>query len=211
MKHIDININKSTVALEAEQVDGKAQRELEYVIYGRLASFAVLSQATAVVHQVQSAMRGKKPGTQLRVRKVTDLDLRTKEPIGESQYVFTGKAPIDNGPLLEKNQSTDEEMFNIFLQANQEYVEKVRYDIPSKDVPGGNPWQVDTFTDKDGNQLDWVKIDLEIPSDTDWQLTPQMVPFDLQEMSIGFKGQIIHGSRESVNWFFDNVFNKKLG
>lgn len=205
------NAADGNIANEAEAVGGKAQEELEYTIYATIKDKSPYEKAKSVIYQLQSAQRGKIPGSQFRIRKAVDLDPSTMQPKGEPQFIFTGKAPITDGGLKEKNLGADQEMLDIFIVATQGYVEKIRYEIPSAGVPGDNPWQVDTFKDKEGNDTDYVKIDLELPPGSDWQLDPSKIPFDLEDIAITFKGKVIYGSQERVDWLFDNVINKKVG
>ncbi len=132
--------------------DGKIHKEKEYVWYGKVVDFNELQKSTGQEIQRQSAIKCK--NGIIRVRKTV------KD--GSVNYALTAKAFVGKNERDEVTQEATEEMHNVFMRATGESMDKTRYFF---DAGNGLTWEVDIFTDLDGNNKPYCKIDLEVTQD----------------------------------------------
>lgn len=130
--------------------DGKKHAEREAVWYGRVLDFSELDGAKGIEVQRQSAVLAK--NGIIRVRKSTIN--------GEVKYVLTAKNFEGAGLRSEVSVGVTQDMHEVFMKATGQSMDKTRYTF---DAGGGLTWEVDIFTDLDGNNKPWCKIDLENP------------------------------------------------
>ena len=133
-------------------VDGKVHKEKEYVWYGKVEDFSVLKNAKGSEVQRQTAVKTK--NGIFRVRK-TVID-------GAVTYALTAKSFVGRNERNECSVPVGEEMHNVFMAAVGESMDKTRYFF---DAGNGLTWEVDIFTDLDGNPKPYCKIDLEVTQD----------------------------------------------
>lgn len=138
-------------ALE-DAADGKVYKEKEYVWYGKVEDFSMLEKAKGSEVQRQTAVKTK--NGIFRVRK-TVVD-------GKVDYTFTAKSSSGKNERNECTTVVTEEMHNVFMAAVGESMDKTRYFF---DAGNGLTWEVDIFTDLDGNNKPYCKIDLEVKED----------------------------------------------
>lgn len=136
-------------ANEAEVGDGKPKKELEYVWYGRVLDFSIIEKAIGFEIQRQSAI--KQPGGLIRVRKTV------KD--GQVSYVETTKLFSADGSRQELPYDCDALKHEFFMKMTGGSTDKTRYFYPAG---GGLTWEVDFYTDLEGNFKPWCKIDLEV-------------------------------------------------
>lgn len=136
-----------------ERVDGVAEKEKEYVWYGRIIDMGELAKASSTEKQMQSNMKAANGTT--RVRNTTKG--------GVQAYILTCKNYTGSGECDEVSQHTTEDMWRVYRGASGESMDKIRhvYPIEGTDLK----WEVDVFIGLDGKMKEWCKIDLECPQD----------------------------------------------
>lgn len=132
-----------------EIADGKVHDELEYTWYGRVDDFAILEKATKKIIQRQSSAR--MPNGTIRVRKTIED--------GAVSYVETIKLYGSGGVKKEMPNPTTQAKHEFFMMAAGESMDKTRFTFPAEN---GLTWEVDIFTDLDGNFKPYCKVDLEV-------------------------------------------------
>ncbi len=130
--------------------DGVARKEVEAVWYGEVLDFSELEKAKGVEFQRQSAIMAK--NGIIRVRKSTVG--------GAVSYALTAKSFSGADERDEVSKEVSEDMHRVFVNATGQSMDKTRYTF---DAGNGLTWEVDIFTDLDGNNKPWCKIDLENP------------------------------------------------
>lgn len=168
-------------------VDGKTHKEKEYVWYGKVVDFSELEKATGTEQQRQSAVRCK--NGIIRVRKTV------KD--GEVSYVLTAKSFVGRNERNEVSKDVTEDMHEVFMKATGESMDKTRYFF---DAGNGLTWEVDIFTDPEGNNKPYCKIDLEVTQDL--KEFP-ILPIKLEEV-------IPPGDRTSEQQQFVDGLNMKM-
>lgn len=189
------NILQQLQAALEDIADGKVAREKEYVWYGRLTDPEQLKKAASFSVQKQSSVKGKS-GT-IRVRETT------KD--GQIDYTLTGKAYVGYGDANEVSLPVSKDMCEIFRQLSGESMDKIRYEFP---IEGTDlKWEVDLFIDTQGNPKDWVKIDLEVPTEmNEWPVLPVL----LADTIFGGNGEYTPEQKAKLDELFSTVFTNKL-
>lgn len=128
--------------------------EMEYTFYGRvrdLRNLYKLAIRSERQEQWQTPL-GLDKGVKARIRKTNDSEytLTTKEKN------MAGKGSLENTAII------TEGLYNSLKKVSENGYIKTRYVIP---IPGTNLlWEVDVFKNNQGQDSDWVKIDLEVPA-----------------------------------------------
>jgi len=148
--------------------------ENELVIYARITNFDGLNSASKIINQEQYEVKTEKG--KVRVRKET-VD-------GVESYTQTTKVKSQSENVASNQEYTitiDREYFDAFKSIATSCMVKVRYLFPLKklamvdqaedgattNVTHTEPdifFEVDVFSDPDGNRYSWCKIDLELDS-----------------------------------------------
>lgn len=175
--------------------NGEKSREKEYVWYGRLTNPEELKKAASQETQKQSAIKGK--GGTIRVRETTGM--------GQVRYTLTAKAYTGFGDAQEVSSPVSKDMHEVFKSISGESMDKIRYTIP---IEGSSlKWEVDVFIDAQGNPKEWVKIDLEVPEETnEWP----PLPVTLADTIFGGNSEYTPEQRSKLDELFATVFNNKI-
>lgn len=151
-----------SVALESN-ADGVLRKEKELVFYAKLVAPEELKTADKMIHQEQWNAKIPKSeenagSGQLRIRKEWQ---HGEQPA----YIFTTKAKARDGHNLEHEVETTEDHFKLMQVLANKGMIKTRYEFAIKGT--SMKWEIDTFNERDGSLCQWVKLDLEVPPDTD--------------------------------------------
>lgn len=153
--------------LAIEEANSSKAAETELTIYAKIGNIEGLKSANASEKQVQvEAQLGK--SNRCRVRETT------KD--GKVTYVYTFKLKSDGDSAInscqEFNQTVDHVFFLGFMKAADTVQLKTRFEFISKNVTlviGDKTvtvpeivYEVDVFTNKDGELVEWCKIDVEV-------------------------------------------------
>lgn len=158
------------LALE-EKVETSEKMETEVIVYAKIDNFEGLHGADSTEEQFQ--LQGEfSNGIRCRVRRVT-IDEQAK-------YYFTYKLPTQNKEGLEANiehtAEVDKDFFDGFKSIAKVAVNKTRYNFNSRsvtmtiNVDGEDKvivlpniqYEVDVYRDRNGEYIDWCKIDVEV-------------------------------------------------
>lgn len=170
IKHLLNNAIKEsqlTVTQESE-VDGAVKRELEYTFYGQINNLSDLGLASKKEkHEQHGIIIDKEKGFKARIRSIND-----------EQHILTTKIKKEGVKgSLETECLISKDMFTSLKLISQDGYIKTRYYFPIKDSE--LIWEVDVFMNDLGEVHDWVKLDLEVPS----QDTPlPKLPFDFKQI-----------------------------
>lgn len=183
-------------ALEEEVADGKVHDEYEYVWYGRVRDFSVIKDAFAFEHQRQSFVL--MPHGLVRVRK-TIKD-------GVVSYVETTKLFLDNGGRKEFSEPCSALKHEFFMRATGVSMDKTRYSFRAG---GGLTWEIDLFTDLNGNFKPYCKVDLETNGPLDH--LPEL-PIALEDMIFvdPTKGRPDAATQERIDALNKRMFVNKV-
>ena len=191
------------VSLEAEDISGRTNAEIERVVYARVKNFDFLDRASGASRQEQWSVKVAKTDENagsgsIRVRKVTNL----REPGAAVMYVLTSKLDVGKrGNSAETSESSTIDQFNVFKYLANKGMLKDRYVF---DIPGSElKWEVDCFPKAGEMYHDWVKLDLE-----NWPRSmalPQL-PMEFFEMMEGTKGEIAPESEEKISKMYQEIF-----
>lgn len=175
--------------------NGQAAREKEYVWYGRLTNPEELKKAASQETQKQSSLKGK--GGTIRVRETVAM--------GQRRFTLTAKAYKGRGDASEVSMPASEDMHEVFKSIAGESMDKIRYTFP---IEGSDlKWEVDVFIDAQGNPKEWVKIDLEVPEETN---TWPPLPVTLGDMIFGGNKEYTPEQRTKLDELYATVFTNKL-
>lgn len=146
------------------------QKEQEITIYAKVGKPENLQQAFAKEHHVQAEIKVDEY-RRIRVRKTT----RDSQP---AVYELTSKVLCSNKEgvrsFIETTKAIDPDVFEMFLSIVPSFQAKTRYffKIEKLTVNSGEgeknldlsdfKYEVDVYTDKEGKESQWCKIDLEI-------------------------------------------------
>lgn len=144
----------------------------------------------------------------IRVRRTTIVG-------GETKYEQTTKIKSGHGKL-EHEVLTDEVLFGMFKRLADQGLCKTRYRIPHKTKEGVDVvLECDVFKDKVGNDVEWVKIDVELEEGTKFSIEDipfkhDQIYFVTPEMKTE-KDPICQTVQELYNKYFvsENVFVSK--
>lgn len=114
----------------------------------------------------------------LRVRK-------TIHPDGESEYEFCTKTDGGpNGKVEEPDPVRPAQLEQFKLFCDQGLI-KTRYKVPGKFEDGVEfVWEIDLFTNKRGELVDWAKIDIELKEPRPGGLNVSEIPFTHEEVLV---------------------------
>jgi len=164
-----------STALE-ERTDGVAEKEIEYVFYGRIVDFEELKNAQRSEEHEQWEIKiprtdNNAVGGRMRVRKVVKHDPANPE------YQLTTKTETRDGHSIEVTVPTTVDNFRQFQALSERGMIKTRYvfEIEGSD----NIWEVDVFKKPGGGFWEWCKIDLEVDA-----MTKQVPPFPIELANI---------------------------
>lgn len=187
------------LGLEANEVDGKARTEREFTYYGKLTDPAQLEKAQSREDQEQWSIRvdaspERTFAGEIRMR-------HCRKPDGTEQYILTAKAykPSDRGKQ-EAEVEASADLFKLFKQLSNSGMKKTRYCFPRED---GLTWEIDAYYDKDGNQVEWCKVDLEVPDNRE---APTDFPVDLTEVINGDYTKRTEEERQQVDVLLKKYF-----
>lgn len=193
-----------SIGLE-EAKDGKAVREKEHVVYGRLPDMNDLKKASGMEHQEQWQIKVDKTEKnaakgRIRVRKTVTKD-------GAVEYVNTTKVEVGetaSGDNIEVPIPTTEGNFLQFRFLAEEGMIKDRYFFP---VPDSDlVWEVDVFKKPNGEYYDWVKLDLEV-DDLSAPIPP--LPLPLEDVIAAKYGDRTEAEEARVSALYANEFISK--
>lgn len=140
-----------------EDTSGKAQKEIEHIVYGRLTDFAQLSNAAS--REIQEQWQVKLPKSEKNAAEGAVRVRKSQIEGADPNYFLTMKTRAKVGSL-ESTLSCSEDMFTMMKFVAEFGMVKDRYRFP---VPNTElVWEVDVFKKPDGTYHDWVKIDLEV-------------------------------------------------
>lgn len=183
-----------------EDTSGKAQKEIEHIVYGRLTDFAQLSNAASRESQeqwqVKMAKSDKNAGEgAIRVRK-SHIDG------ADPNYYLTLKTRAKVGNL-ESTLSCGEDMFTMmkFLADFGMVKDRYRFPVPNTELV----WEVDVFKKPDGTYHDWVKIDLEV-EDLSAPLPELPLKFADVIMPADLEGQDKEKHNATLDVLYNSVF-----
>lgn len=192
----------ATVSLEAESTQG-IERELVY--YGKVVDFnEVREKAARWEEQEQWELKSPVGTGRIRVRcshgKGQDEALFTN-------FVMTTKIRKEDGTDIETEQDVSEDIFLAFKRLAPNGMRKTRYYYPFESNGVKLIWEVDVFNDpeNDGTPHEWVKIDLELP--TDYQTTREKwtYPVEFSEVIQGGGRFQSDAEKERVQKLYDDV------
>lgn len=151
--HPDSPSGAEEVAQEAQE----ALEEIEYLFFLKIDDFDQLKQAKGKESQEQWSILFQKE----KVENVIRVRRSVKE--GEETFTLTSKvnfAELDGKWELERE--VERAHFDQVKGMAQDGLIKERYFFP---VDGTDlTWEVDVFYDAQGNPVEWVKLDLEVPA-----------------------------------------------
>lgn len=194
-----------------ENSTGKANKEIEYVFYGKIINFTDLNKASSKEHHSQWEVRipetnlnaGK--GT-IRVRKtipnITDVD--------KTEYVHTTKVSTkDKLKRIEVSIPTTVDNFNQMLILSERGLVKDRYFFPVKGTD--LVFEFDVFYSPgaivgSGKYIEWCKIDIEV---NDSQTIIPELPIDVSDLIIAQEGNRTIEEDNLINSLYANEFNSK--
>lgn len=185
-------LDKKATPGNEDIADGVKRDERESDWYGKVVDFEELKRAKGFEIQRQSGIKAK--NGMVRVRKTTVN--------GVVSYALTSKAFKGPGERDEVSEKVGESMHEVFMKATGESMDKTRYFF---DAGNGLTWEVDIFTDLDGNFKPYCKIDLEYEKrPAEW---PQL-PIQLTEV-IGPDNRTDE-QLEFVRQLNSNMFQNKI-
>lgn len=128
-----------------------AQYEIEKCYYGKLLNQNDLALANKVTNIEQWEIRS--PFGVMRVRAYDDF---------KYEFCIKKESKVSAGSKIEKEMDIDKELFLLIKSMCSCGTFKTRYEF---NIPDSNlKWEVDVYKDKDNKVIEWVKVDLEIPS-----------------------------------------------
>ncbi len=134
-------------------LESKVQIEIEKTWIGKIADLNELKKAKEVQRIEQWEIKTK--GALLR------SDLIRIRNYNDSHYELCIKKDLGEGNgNLEKNVNVDKETFEVFKKIAINGFIRKRFIFP---IDNRLKWEIDVYHDKDGNMIDWCKIDLELP------------------------------------------------
>lgn len=175
MRTFRSNAFAGTLAVEAEAVDGKASKEIEYMFFAKVTSPETLLKALCVEIQEQWGLWVDKTEKNAgcgsnRVRKTITKQIVNGEfdnVNSATSYVMTTKLKRNDGSSLEIPLQSSEDGLKAFRLLADSGMIKHRYRFP---IPGTElTWEVDMFIEpgesiNSTKYVGWAKIDLEVPS-----------------------------------------------
>lgn len=190
-RHLQVSIEEN----------GIAERELEYVFYGKVVDFAELEKVAERSEYQEQYQVMRKNGT-IRARMVRSDSGTT--------YVITTKSwtPGVAGKSEAELEGT-EDMFQHFKSIAESGMQKRRYFLKAgvQRTSDGDEhpltWEVDVFYDLEGKRSDWCKIDLEVPQPLKELPT---LPIELEEVITNQYGKRTRDEIEKLKQLFEEEF-----
>jgi hypothetical protein len=157
-------------------VDGNKRIEHELVYHAILEDMSVLNTAVKKELQEQWEIKVKKTDASITPKNLAGGRLRVRNINNGEKYVFCSKAKAETGDTEVELESTKDQFDQFAAMATGGMI-KTRYYFPIKgtensfpegDFNGALVWEIDVFKDGvTGEPVEWVKIDLELPSNFD--------------------------------------------
>lgn len=180
-----------SVSLEA--ADG-ALEELEYIFYGKLTDLSQLNQAESAERQEQWSVFFKSETG-------VEGNFRVRETNGD-HYELTAKFYMPgNLGKWELDREVEKKHFEAIKEVATGGFRKDRYKFP---IPHSDLcWEVDVHYDDEGNQLPWVRIELEVPAKLD---TIPPLPIEFEETIMRQPKHQTDEERAFVQDLYQNVY-----
>jgi hypothetical protein len=201
------SIKTNAPSLE-EVADGKVNKEIEHVYYGRLVNFDDLKKAENFEQQEQWEL--KIPKSEKNAGKGTIRIRKTIKGDSLPEYVLTTKTTANaDGDRFEISIPTTEQNFVQFKILSDSGMKKDRYFFPA---PGTDlTWEFDVFiikTDEDGKNhySPWIKIDLEVSSR---EATIPNLPIEITDLIVSPFGERTEAEEKKVTELYENIFRIK--
>lgn len=189
-KSFDLNkaINQLIISLE-DNNDGKNRIEKEFVYYLKLKDIPNFIERNSSVREEQEQYEIKIPkaeeseyNSRIRVRKRIE---RRDGVDSQPEYILCVKANKEGlQGSIENELTATKEMFDLFKVIAVYGQKKVRYSVGIPNYDQRLIWEVDVFINSDGSINEWVKIDLELPSDYNGEIPNVLNYFDADEAII---------------------------
>jgi len=206
-----MNFLRKALALESEDISGKASMEIEKVFYGKLLDHAELLKASSKEHQEQWMLRismtNMNAGSgSIRVRKT----IANLSDTNTASYVLTTKLKTGTtGEQIETSVASSEDQFKAFKVLADEGMIKDRFNFPVED--SSLVWEIDVFYAQgaevgSGNYHEYVKIDIELPT-MDTPVPP--FPVRLTDLILSQTGARSEEAEKIVRSLYDNEFITK--
>lgn len=179
--------------------------EIERVWFAKIEDFTQFDRATKTETHEQweyRLMRDNKPIGTLRSRKIDEGD----------SYELTIKTYRKNGAgSIESNLGSTDDLHEVVAALADRVLRKTRYVIPTQVKHNGEDvelkWEIDVFTNAEGDREPWVKIDLEIPDES--VPTPSL-PFKYDDIiNASFDSNMTQDQRATIDALFDRVKSKQ--
>lgn len=193
MKHLA----QLTRCLSLEDLDGKAEREVELTIYAELSNLLELEQGS---YEREKHEQWKLPLQHKEVRGRLRL-------IDDTVYTMCFKRP--NGPKgsnVEVEQEITEDTFKILRETACDGYIKTRYKIPA--LGTDLVWEVDVFNDQAGKLHPWVKIDLELEHEN--QEIPQF-PLSVAQFIYADSNDLTSAEKQQIDRLWSREWSKLDG
>lgn len=185
-----LNIFKYQPSLESI-VDGNAHIEKELVYYAILKDKSILDKAAKKELQEQWEIKIPKIEEGVPVeRNICGGTLRVRKINEGERYIFCSKTKCSEGTTEVELESTKDQ-FEQFVKMAVSGMLKTRYYFPIQGTEGSFPegefdgcmvWEIDVFKDRvSGNDVEWVKIDLEFPENLGREKAPDF-PFETEKL-----------------------------
>lgn len=173
----------------------EALEEIEYMFYLKLEDFSQLEKAKYKEKQYQWSIKFAKDNLEsiVRVRKTVSGS--------ETKYILTSKVDIyglDGKWELERD--VEEHHYTALYELAENGMIKDRYFFP---IDGTDlVWEIDVFSDEEGNPNPWVKVDLEVNKRL---ATIPEFPVDYSEAIINQKEEWTPEEKKFVGNFYEGV------
>lgn len=144
----------------SQEAGGDKIEELEYIFFLKVRDFEQLSTAKEMEHQEQWSILFVKHGIETSVR------VRRTVKNGVETFILATKINVEGVKgKWELEQKVEREHFDKIKSMAESGMVKDRYFFP---IEGSDlVWEIDVFKDHEGNQIPWVKVDLEVPAALD--------------------------------------------
>ena len=207
-----IGNHDTNISMEAEETSGVKFKEREYVFYARLKDVHILTSSNiAKEFHEQWSIKLNKEGmkAQIRVRKTTDVTgisyaqtIKIRNDTDQSTHGVE-----DDSVALE----CSKDAFEAIRKLADSGMVKERYYLPlsNVDLPKQLFWEIDLFPTPDNSTYyDWVKIDLELPSDLVLKTIPKL-PSVFTEIIMEQGDKTPENDRLIITQLYENVFLRK--
>lgn len=187
--------------LESSVSQEQTETEIERVWFAKISDFTQFDRAISSESHEQweyRLLRDNKPIGTLRTRMIDEGD----------SYEMTIKTYRKNGAgVIESTLGSTKDVHEVIAALADRVLRKTRYVVPTIIKHQGEDlelkWEVDVFFRSDGEREEWVKIDLEIPSE---DVTSPSIPFRYDDIIDGsFDATVSSHDRKIIDSLFDRV------